>query len=145
MTITSHGPNAPALLQWAAMSTSSPKSKLAIPARTGVADFESASFIGWPFFSPFCNIIFPRTVASSKKRADRPTGSRPNPATPIKTVEVVAYTIWCDCCRTCCEECRKASCQKQHVGTRCCRKCHRNDCDCDDAHEFEVDVRSHAM
>jgi len=68
-----------------------------------------------------------------------------DPATPIKTVEVVAYTNWCDCCRNCCAECRKGSCQKQHAEPRCCRKCHRDDCDCDDVHEFEVDVSSHAM
>jgi kumamolisin len=68
-----------------------------------------------------------------------------DPATPIKTVEVVAYTIWCDCCRNCCAECRKGSCQKQHTEPRSCRKCHRDDCDCDDMHEFEVDVRAHAM
>ena len=77
MIITSHGPNAPALLRCAAMSSSSPESKLAIHVRTGVADFESASFIEQPFFSPFCNIFFPRMVGSSKRRANRPIGSRP--------------------------------------------------------------------
>lgn len=75
MTITSHGPNAPALLRCVAMSSSSPEWKLAIHVRTGVADFESASFIEWPFFSPFCNIFIPRMVASAKYPPTGPWGA----------------------------------------------------------------------
>ena len=47
-----------------------------------------------------------------------------DPATPVKTLEVVAYTIWSDCCGKCCEDCRKGSCEKRHCEPRGCEKCH---------------------
>jgi hypothetical protein len=57
-----------------------------------------------------------------------------DPITPVKTLEVTAYTSWGDCgCKKCCEDCRNACCEKrrhwwQRVrGRDCgCKKC------CDD-------------
>ncbi len=47
-----------------------------------------------------------------------------DPITPVKTLEVVAYTIWSDCCRKCCDDCRKGPCEKRHCDPCCCAKCH---------------------
>jgi kumamolisin len=48
-----------------------------------------------------------------------------DPVTPVKTVEVVASTIWSDCgCKKCCEDCRKGPCEKRHCDPCCCKKCH---------------------
>jgi kumamolisin len=47
-----------------------------------------------------------------------------DPITPVKTLEVVASTIWSDCCRKCCEDCRKGTCEKRHCDPCCCGKCH---------------------
>jgi len=45
-----------------------------------------------------------------------------DPSTPVKTIEVLAYTIWEPCgCKDCCEDCRKGSCDKRHQ-ERCCRQ-----------------------
>jgi hypothetical protein len=49
-----------------------------------------------------------------------------DPVTPIKTVEVVACTIWRDCCGNCCADCRKGNCERHHCEPRCCQKCHRD-------------------
>jgi kumamolisin len=49
-----------------------------------------------------------------------------DPVTPVKTVEVVACTIWHDCCGNCCGECRKGHCERHHCEPRCCKKCHRD-------------------
>jgi hypothetical protein len=52
-----------------------------------------------------------------------------DPTTPIKTLEVVATTLWSDCgCKECCNDCRKGACEKRHCDPCCCKKC-RDDCD----------------
>ncbi len=46
-----------------------------------------------------------------------------DPATPVRMVELMAYTIWDDCgCKECCEDCRKGRCEKRHHEC-CCQKC----------------------
>lgn len=55
-----------------------------------------------------------------------------DPLTPIKEVELVAYTIWEQCdCKKCCENCRKGDCDKRHRD-RCCKPSRDNCCDDDD-------------
>ena len=45
-----------------------------------------------------------------------------DPNTPVKTLEVLAYTVWDACgCRDCCEGCRKGGCEKSH-SEPCCRQ-----------------------
>jgi photosystem II stability/assembly factor-like uncharacterized protein len=40
-----------------------------------------------------------------------------DPAVPVKTLELLAYTIWNECgCEKCCDDCRKGNCGKQHAG-----------------------------
>jgi hypothetical protein len=57
-----------------------------------------------------------------------------DPTTPVKTIDVMAYTIWGDCCcKHCCADCQKGNCQKQH--SDCC--CGREDCCDDDDDEAE--------
>jgi len=53
-----------------------------------------------------------------------------DPVTPVKIVEVLAYTIWSDCCSKCCDNCRKGTCEKRHTDP-CCEKC-CGPCDDDD-------------
>jgi photosystem II stability/assembly factor-like uncharacterized protein len=49
-----------------------------------------------------------------------------DPAVPVKTLEVLAYTIWNERgCEKCCDDCRKGSCEKHHSercsqGYPCC-------------------------
>jgi hypothetical protein len=53
-----------------------------------------------------------------------------DPKTPVKVLEVLAYTIWDGCgCKDCCEECRKGGCEKSHAEA-CCRQGYP--CCCDD-------------
>jgi hypothetical protein len=53
-----------------------------------------------------------------------------DPVMPVKTLEVLAYTIWDDgCCKEHCEDCKNGCCQKQH------KECHCQqgyECCCDD-------------
>lgn len=56
-----------------------------------------------------------------------------DPADPVKTLEVVATTVWEECCTKCCEDCRKGCCQKQHCDPCRCRKCGG---DCGDEEDF---------
>jgi hypothetical protein len=50
-----------------------------------------------------------------------------DPATPVRMLEVLAYTIWPDdCCRRCCDSCRKGACERRHCAPACCQTC------CDD-------------
>ena len=59
-----------------------------------------------------------------------------DPTTPVKTLELLASTIWCDCgCAKCCGDCRKGDCQKRHCDPCCCKKCHQDCCDEDDEDE----------
>ncbi len=46
-----------------------------------------------------------------------------DPTNPVKTLEVMATTVWEECCAKCCEDCRKGCCQKQHCDSARCRKC----------------------
>ena len=40
-----------------------------------------------------------------------------DPTTPVKTLEVLAYTVWNDCgCKEPCEDCQKGCCRKHHRG-----------------------------
>jgi hypothetical protein len=61
--------------------------------------------------------------------------SSDDPATPVKTLDVMAYTIWSDCCcKQCCEDCKKGCCEKHHT-EGCCKE--GPDCCCDDEDEDE--------
>jgi hypothetical protein len=59
-----------------------------------------------------------------------------DPAAPVKTVEVLAYTIWDDgCCKEHCEDCKRGCCQKQH------KECHCQqgyECCCDDEEDGDA-------
>ncbi|HLM98827.1 MAG TPA: S8 family serine peptidase [Bryobacteraceae bacterium] len=55
-----------------------------------------------------------------------------DPHDPVRTLEVVAYTIW-DCCDECCKEPRKESCEEHRCG--CCKERRRECCDDDDAED----------
>jgi hypothetical protein len=63
-----------------------------------------------------------------------------DPTTPVKFVEVLAYTIWPDCCcRKCCDDCRKGRCDKQHCEPSCCKNC----CDDRDDDHYDRDEEHH--
>ncbi|HMD47568.1 MAG TPA: choice-of-anchor D domain-containing protein, partial [Bryobacteraceae bacterium] len=52
-----------------------------------------------------------------------------DPVTPVKVLEVQAYTIWDSCCKEHCEDCRKGCCDKPHREANC----HQGyPCCCDD-------------
>jgi protein involved in polysaccharide export with SLBB domain len=56
-----------------------------------------------------------------------------DPVTPVKYVEVLAYTIWDNCCKEGCDDCRKADCDD--CRKNCCDKhprCHQGYPCCDD-------------
>jgi protein involved in polysaccharide export with SLBB domain len=47
-----------------------------------------------------------------------------DPATPVKVVDVLAYTVWESCCKECCckegcDDCRKNDCDKRHREPSC--------------------------
>ena len=55
-----------------------------------------------------------------------------DPDTPVKTMEVLAYTMWDSCgCKDCCDDCRKESCDKRH-SEPCCRQGYPGCCDDDE-------------
>jgi len=55
-----------------------------------------------------------------------------DPENPVKTLDVMAYTIWNDCgCKKCCPDCQKGSCEKHHQEC-CCEQCPDDCCDDDD-------------
>ena len=55
-----------------------------------------------------------------------------DPNTPIKTLDIMAYTIWSDClCKQCCEDCRRGCCEKSHKECYCCEGRQGYPC-CDD-------------
>ena len=66
-----------------------------------------------------------------------------DPTMPHKFLEILAYTIWPDCCcRRCCDDCRKGTCGRQHCDSSCCKNC-CDDCD-DDRHDCdEEDHENH--
>jgi hypothetical protein len=56
-----------------------------------------------------------------------------DPDTPVKTLDVMAYTIWIPCgCAQCCDDCRKGCCDKKHDD--CCCQGAADDC-CQDEDE----------
>ncbi len=62
-----------------------------------------------------------------------------DPVTPVKTLDVMAYTIWNACgCKQCCDDCRKGCCNKSH--TECCCQGSADDC-CQD--EEDDDKEDH--
>ncbi|HYM03215.1 MAG TPA: choice-of-anchor D domain-containing protein, partial [Stellaceae bacterium] len=59
-----------------------------------------------------------------------------DPTTPVKTLEVLASTIWSDCgCKKCCDDCRKGCCEKRHCDPCRCEKCRGDDDDEDEDEE----------
>jgi hypothetical protein len=44
-----------------------------------------------------------------------------DPVTPVKVLEVLAYTIWDTCCKDHCDDCRKGCCDKRH-NEACCQQ-----------------------
>jgi hypothetical protein len=50
-----------------------------------------------------------------------PVISSDDPTDPVKTLEVLAATVWKGSCAKCCDDCRKGSRSKQHGD--CCRCC----------------------
>jgi Abnormal spindle-like microcephaly-assoc'd, ASPM-SPD-2-Hydin len=44
-----------------------------------------------------------------------------DPVTPVKVLEVLAYTIWDTCCKDHCDDCRKGCCNKRH-NESCCQQ-----------------------
>ena len=60
-----------------------------------------------------------------------------DPHTPIKVLEVLAYTIWNNCgCKQCCDDCNKGCCEKSH-NQQCCEQGYPCCDDDDDEHEHE--------
>ena len=57
-----------------------------------------------------------------------------DPVTPVKILEVRAYTVWNSCCKEHCEDCRRGCCDKRHDES-CCQQGYP--CSCDE----EEDVR----
>jgi hypothetical protein len=56
-----------------------------------------------------------------------------DPDTPVKVLDVMAYTIWSQCsCRKCCDDCSKGHCDKHH--DECCSAQAIDSC-CDDEGE----------
>jgi hypothetical protein len=61
-----------------------------------------------------------------------------DPATPVKTMDLLAYTIWNECgCKQCCDDCKKGCCDKRHTDRCCCGGVEDGCCDDedDDRHE----------
>ena len=60
-----------------------------------------------------------------------------DPVTPVKTLDVMAYTIWNECgCKQCCDDCRKGCCNKRH--TEGCCEGGADDC-CQDEEDDDKD------
>jgi hypothetical protein len=65
-----------------------------------------------------------------------------DPNTPVKTLDVMAYTIWSDCgCKQCCEDCRKGCCEKNHKESCCCEGRQGYPCCDDDEDEEKTDSK----
>ncbi len=59
--------------------------------------------------------------------------SSDDPVTPVKVLDVLAYTIWNECgCQKCCDDCRKGCCEKHHA-----ESCSQGYPCCDDDDEIE--------
>jgi len=62
-----------------------------------------------------------------------------DPATPVKTLDVMAFTIWGECgCQRCCDDCRKGCCQKRHT-TPCCEARAQGCCEDDEDEDRDKD------
>ncbi|MGP8099312.1 MAG: choice-of-anchor D domain-containing protein [Candidatus Cybelea sp.] len=60
-----------------------------------------------------------------------------DPNAPVKTLDVMAYTIWNECsCAQCCNDCQKGCCTKRH--DKCCCQGRADDC-CQDEEDDEKD------
>lgn len=60
-----------------------------------------------------------------------------DPITSVKTLDVMAYTIWNECgCKQCCDDCRKGCCNKRHTES-CCEGA-ADDC-CQDEEDDDKD------
>lgn len=59
-----------------------------------------------------------------------------DPITPVKYVEVQAYTIWDSCCHEECADCRKGCCERHH-GESSCRQGYPCCCDEDNTEDEE--------
>ena len=60
-----------------------------------------------------------------------------DPATPVKILDVMAYTIWNQCgCKECCDDCKKGCCNKRH--DECCCGGAADDC-CQDEEDDDKD------
>lgn len=60
-----------------------------------------------------------------------------DPVTPVKILDVMAYTIWNACgCKQCCDDCRKGCCNKHH--TEYCCEGGADDC-CQDEEDDDKD------
>jgi photosystem II stability/assembly factor-like uncharacterized protein len=59
-----------------------------------------------------------------------------DPVTPVKCVEVQAYTIWDSCCNEECDDCRKGCCERHHR-EHSCRQGYPCCCEEDDIEEEE--------
>jgi hypothetical protein len=56
-----------------------------------------------------------------------------DPATPVRTLDLMAYTAWDACgCSSCCDDCKKGGCNKRHDD--CCCQGSADDC-CEDEDE----------
>jgi hypothetical protein len=59
-----------------------------------------------------------------------------DPDTPVKVLELLAFTIWSGCgCKNCCDECRKGTCQERHDDKCCCPPDCCDDDDCEEDHD----------
>jgi hypothetical protein len=54
-----------------------------------------------------------------------------DPVTPVRVIELRAYTIWDSCCKEDCDDCRKGCCDKHHRDPSC-RQGYPSGCDDDD-------------
>ena len=64
-----------------------------------------------------------------------------DPDTPVKILDIMAYTIWNDCgCKKCCDDCHKGSCNKHHDES--CSAQSIDACCDDEGHDHEDDDKA---
>lgn len=62
-----------------------------------------------------------------------------DPKTPVKVLDVMAYTIWDNCgCKSCCDDCRKGGCERSHNQSCCSAQAIDGCCD-DEGHDHDHD------
>lgn len=90
-----------------------------------------------------CLSVLIRYKATEKcPRACELVISSDDPVTPVKTLDVMAYTIPNRCgCSACCDDCRKGGCHKAHDSGCCNAQAIDGCCDdeCDDGHGHDHD------